>query len=33
MVQVGALIVWSEEPSDGSKINVLEYPVTLMPAG
>jgi hypothetical protein len=32
-VQVGALIVWSEDPADGSQTNVREYPVTLVPAG
>lgn len=32
-VQVGALIVWSEDQSDGSQNNVREYPVTLVPAG
>ena len=31
--QVGALIVWSEDPSDGSQTNIREYPVTLVPAG
>jgi hypothetical protein len=32
-VQVGALIVWSEDPADGSQTNVREYPVTLVPTG
>jgi spore germination protein GerM len=31
--QLGALIVWSEDPSDGSQANILEYPVRLIPAG
>lgn len=30
--QVGALIVWSESPVDGSQMNIREYPVTLVPS-
>jgi hypothetical protein len=29
--QVGALIVWAHSAEDGSKIDVREYPVVLVP--